>query len=109
MAYRDESATRRVLATDGIYNGNEAPREHREIERLLLTVHSLVDNAGSALNTLDDLRARLLGLSEPQPPTNAKEPAQLVRAELPELGMQLERLTAIVATIHQKLADLQRI
>lgn len=86
------------------------PRENRIIENHLNAVQSAYGGVARACEIVDELRARLLGISEPMAPqTNQKEAPQLVRAELPELGAALERMQAMTSNLLGKLVDLQGI
>lgn len=99
-------------ASNNVYSGTtaaEAPREQRVVEGHVSAARSLLDQANNINLAMDELRHRLLGLSEPNSPPRDKEPPQLVRHELAELGLTLERLHVAMQAMGSKINDLQRI
>lgn len=89
---------------------SEKPREQRIIENQIHSANRMIECANGIMAHMDDLRGRLLGISEPNtPPSNRDNEPKLGRAELPELSTLLERLEQQLGAIANKLGDLQRI
>ena len=88
-------------------SGVQPGREMRQVEAAIQKARSMADRASNAISLLDDMRQRLLGLSEPEPPKgSAPEP---VRSELEDLNHQLDRLCNLLMAIEEKAGSLQRV
>lgn len=95
----------------GRYAGEAAQpsRETREVEALLESARRLNDIAAKAYARTNDMKVRLLGLSDPQSVGNNKEVAKIVPCELTDLRQNLGSLEMWLDKLHENITALERV
>jgi hypothetical protein len=86
----------------------QTARETREVEGSLELVRRLNDVAAKAIARTNDMKARLLGLSEPQG-AGPKDGPRPVACELTELRTLLNSLDGQLSHLHENITVLERV
>lgn len=87
----------------------DAPREMRGVEGALQRVLTLNQVAAGVTEIVDDLRRRLLGISEPNQAGGDKSGPTPVHCELELLSLSLATLEGRMKSLFDKIGDLQRV
>lgn len=86
----------------------EAKRDTREVEGLLEAARRLTEVTSRAIARTNDMKHRLLGMSEPTSITK-DQPPQPKGPELTELRVLLSVLEAGLDKVHENITTLERI